>query len=77
LIVRTVGLITLQVIAVLPGTIATMLSNDLRKILGISLGLTLSVQVLSIVLAYLTDIPPSGIATIMLGVVYGLLLLRR
>ncbi|WP_042701642.1 metal ABC transporter permease [Thermococcus sp. PK] len=77
LIVRTVGLITLQVVAVLPGTIAVMLSSDLRKILGISLGLTLSVQVLSIVLAYLTDIPPSGIATIVLGLVYGLLVLRR
>jgi len=77
LIVRTVGLITLQVVAVLPGTIAMMLSNDLRKILGISLGLTLLVQVLSTVLAYLTNIPPSGMATIMLGAVYGILVLRR
>ena len=77
LIVRTVGLITLQVIAVLPGAIALMLSNDFRKILGISLGLTLSVQVLSIILAYFTDIPPSGIATIILGLVYGTLVLRR
>jgi len=77
LIVRTVGLITLQVIAVLPGAIALMLSNDLRKILGISLALTLSIQILSIILAYLTNIPPSGIATIMLGFVYGVLVLRR
>ena len=77
LIVKTVGLITLQVVAVLPGAIALMLSNDLRKILGISLALTLSIQILSIILAYLTNIPPSGIATIMLGFVYGVLVLRR
>lgn len=77
LIVRTVGLITLQVIAVLPGAIALMLSDDLRKILGISIFLTLGVEVSSIVLAYFTNIPPSGIATIILGLIYGAVLLKR
>lgn len=77
LIVQTVGLITLQVVAILPGAIALMVSSDLRKVLGISLLLTLTVQLTSVVLAYLTAIPPSGIATIMLGIVYGALLFRR
>lgn len=77
LIVRTVGLITLQVIAVLPGAIALMLSDDLRRILGISIFLTLGVEILSIVLAYITNIPPSGIATIIIGVIYGAVLLKR
>ena len=77
LIVQTVGLITLQVVAVLPGAIALMVSSDVRKVLAVSLFLTLSVQLSSVVLAYFTDIPPSGLATIMLGVIYGVLLFRR
>ncbi|BAD84993.1 ABC-type manganese/zinc transport system, permease component [Thermococcus kodakarensis KOD1] len=77
LIVQTVGLITLQVVAILPGAIALMVSSDFRKVLGISLLLTLTVQLTSVVLAYFTAIPPSGIATIMLGIVYGALLFRR
>ncbi|GAB6102075.1 metal ABC transporter permease [Thermococcus atlanticus] len=77
LIVKTVGLITLQVIAVLPGAIAMMVSSNIRKILGVSLFLTLGVELLSILMAYRTDIPPSGIATIMLGLIYGALLFRR
>ncbi|AMQ17864.1 metal ABC transporter permease [Thermococcus peptonophilus] len=77
LIVQTVGLITLQVVAILPGAIALMISSDLRNVLGISLLLTLTVQLTSVVLAYFTAIPPSGIATIMLGIVYGALLFRR
>lgn len=54
-----------------------MVSSDFRKVLGISLLLTLTVQLTSVVLAYFTAIPPSGIATIMLGIVYGALLFRR
>lgn len=77
LIVQTVGLITLQVVAVLPGAIALMVSEDIREILAVSLFLTLAVQLSSVVLAYITDIPPSGIATIMLGAIYGALLFRR
>ena len=76
LIVQTVGLITLQVVAVLPGAIALMVSNDLRKVLAVSLFTTLTVQLSSIVLAYYTAIPPSGIATVILGAIYGLLLAR-
>ncbi|ASJ11225.1 ABC transporter [Thermococcus sp. P6] len=76
LIVQTVGLITLQVVAVLPGAIALMVSSNVRKVLAVSVALTLAVQLSSVALAYLTDIPPSGLATIMLGVVYGGLLLR-
>lgn len=77
LIVQTVGLITLQVVAVLPGAIALMVSNDLRKVLAVSLFTTLGIQLSSIILAYYTAIPPSGIATIILGLIYGALLLRR
>lgn len=77
LIVQTVGLITLQVVAVLPGAIALMVSSDLRKVLAVSLFLTITVQLSSVVLAYFTGIPPSGIATIILGTVYGALLFRR
>ncbi|NJE04609.1 metal ABC transporter permease [Thermococcus sp. M36] len=77
LIVQTVGLITLQVVAVLPGAIALMVSSDMRKVLGVSLFLTLGVQLSSVALAYLTDIPPSGIATIMLGAIYGAVVFRR
>ncbi len=77
LIVKTVGLITLQVIAVLPGAIAMMTSRNIQKILGVSLFLTLAVELISLITAYLTDIPPSGIATIMLGAIYGVLLFRR
>ncbi|NJE42019.1 metal ABC transporter permease [Thermococcus sp. GR6] len=77
LIVQTVGLITLQVVAVLPGAIALMVSDNIRKILAVSLFLTLGIQLSSVILAYFTDIPPSGIATIMLGVIYGSLLFRR
>ncbi len=77
LIVKTVGLITLQVIAVLPGAIAMMVSSNIKKILAVSLFLTLTVELLSIVMAYKTNIPPSGIATIMLGAIYGVLLFRR
>ncbi len=77
LIVQTVGLITLQVVAVLPGAIALMVSNDLRKVLAVSLFTTLSIQLSSIILAYYTAIPPSGIATIILGLIYGALLFRR
>jgi len=77
LIVQTVGLITLQVVAVLPGAIALMVSSDLRKVLGMSLLVTLGVQLSSVALAYFTNIPPSGLATIMLGLIYGTLLLRR
>ncbi|MBP1910833.1 metal ABC transporter permease [Thermococcus stetteri] len=77
LIVQTVGLITLQVVAILPGAIALMVSSDLKKVLAISLLLTLAVQLSSVVLAFFTAIPPSGIATIILGFVYGGLLFRR
>ncbi|NJE08724.1 metal ABC transporter permease [Thermococcus sp. M39] len=77
LIVKTVGLITLQVVAVLPGAIAMMLSDDLRKIVGISLFLTLCIEILSIFLAYATNIPPSGIATILLGIIYGTLVFKK
>ncbi len=77
LIVQTVGLITLQVVAVLPGAIALMVSSDLRKVLGTSLLVTLGVQLSSVALAYITNIPPSGLATIMLGAIYGALLFRR
>ncbi|WP_457752528.1 metal ABC transporter permease [Thermococcus sp.] len=77
LIVQTVGLITLQVVAVLPGAIALIVSKDIRKVIGVSLFLTLGVQLSSVILAYFTDIPPSGLATIMLGIIYGVLLFRR
>ncbi|WP_456367894.1 metal ABC transporter permease [Thermococcus sp.] len=77
LIVQTVGLITLQVVAVLPGAIALMVSTDLRKVLAISLFLTLAVQLTSVILAFSTTIPPSGIATVFLGLIYGGLLFRR
>lgn len=77
LIVQTVGLITLQVVAVLPGAIALMVKSDLRKVIGLSLFLTLGIQLSSVILAYFTDIPPSGLATIMLGVIYGVILFRR
>ncbi|WP_258084303.1 metal ABC transporter permease [Thermococcus thermotolerans] len=77
LIVQTVGLITLQVVAVLPGAIALMVSSDIRKVLAVSLVLTLAIQLSSVILAYFTDIPPSGLATIMLGIIYGALLFRR
>lgn len=77
LIVQSVGLVTLQVIAVLPGAIGIMLSEDLRKIVLASLLVTLVVQLSSVVIAYFTAIPPSGIATIILGAVYGALLLRK
>ncbi len=77
LIVQTVGLITLQVVAVLPGAIALMVSRDMRKVLGVSLLLTLGIQLTSVILAYSIDIPPSGLATIMLGITYGVLLFRR
>ncbi len=63
-------------VAVLPGAIALMVSSDVRKVLGVSLLLTLAVQLSSVVLAYFTDIPPSGLATIILGVIYGALLFR-
>ncbi|NPA47771.1 MAG: metal ABC transporter permease, partial [Thermococci archaeon] len=74
LIVQSVGLITLQVVAVLPGAIAITLSDDMRRIILISLVLTLSVQLVSVFAAYETSIPPSGIATIIFGVIYGVLL---
>ncbi len=77
LIVQTVGLITLQVVAILPGAIALMVSNDLRKVLGVSLFVTLTVQLSSVALAYFMNIPPSGLATIALGIIYGALLIRR
>ncbi|MDV3104316.1 metal ABC transporter permease [Thermococcus waiotapuensis] len=77
LIVQSVGLVTLQVVAVLPGAIALMLSDNIRKILAISLLVTLTVQLVSIGTAYFTAIPPSGIATILLGLIYGALLTRR
>jgi len=77
LIVQTVGLITLQVVAVLPGAIALMVSSDLRKVIGVSLFVTLGVQLFSVALAYFTNIPPSGLATILLGAIYGALLVRR
>jgi zinc/manganese transport system permease protein len=77
LIVQSVGLVTLQVIAVLPGAIALMLSEDIRKILAISLLVTLFVQLFSVGAAYFTAIPPSGIATIILGLIYGILLAKR
>jgi zinc/manganese transport system permease protein len=77
LIVQTVGLITLQVVAILPGAIALMVSRDLRKVLAVSLATTLGVQLISLGLAYYTAIPPSGIATLFLGAIYGLLLARR
>lgn len=76
LIVKTVGLITLQVVAVLPGAIAMMLSDDLKRIISISILLTLIIEVSSSLLAYYTNIPPSGLATIFLGAIYGTLLLR-
>jgi len=74
LIVQSVGLITLQVVAILPGAIALMLSRDMHTILLISLTLTLSVQLMSLFVAYETSIPPSGIATIIFGIMYGVLL---
>ncbi len=74
LIVQSVGLITLQVVAVLPGAIAIMLSSDMRNILLVSISLTLSVQLISLFVAYETSIPPSGIATIIFGAMYGVLL---
>ncbi|ASJ12573.1 metal ABC transporter permease [Thermococcus thioreducens] len=77
LIVQTVGLITLQVVAVLPGAIALMVRSDIRKVLAVSLMLTLVIQLSSVILAYFIDIPPSGLATIMLGIIYGALLFRR
>ena len=77
LIVQSVGLVTLQVVAVLPGAIALMVSEDLRRIVLTSLLVTLAVQLSSVVIAYFTSIPPSGIATIILGILYGALLLRK
>ncbi len=77
LIVQSVGLVTLQVIAILPGAIAMMITDNLRKVVLASLGITLTVQVVSIGVAYYTAIPPSGIATVLLGIIYGLLLARR
>jgi zinc/manganese transport system permease protein len=77
LIVQSVGLVTLQVIAVLPGAIAMMLGGDIRRIILVSLTVTLTIQLSSVIIAYFTAIPPSGIATIILGAVYGALLLRR
>jgi len=77
LIVQTVGLITLQVVAVLPGAIALMVKDDLRGVVALSLLLTLGVQLSSVLLAYPTGLPPSGLATLMLGAIYGALLFRR
>ncbi|ASJ03212.1 ABC transporter [Thermococcus profundus] len=77
LIVQSVGLVTLQVVAVLPGAIGVMLSEDLRRIVLTSLLVTLTVQLSSVVVAYFTAIPPSGIATILLGAIYGALLVRK
>ncbi|MFA4639484.1 metal ABC transporter permease [Pyrococcus kukulkanii] len=77
LIVKTVGLITLQVLAVLPGAIALTLSRDLRGLIGLSLGITLLTQVSSVILGYLLDVPPSGLATVFLGTLYGALMVRR
>jgi zinc/manganese transport system permease protein len=77
LIVQSVGLVTLQVVAVLPGAISLMLSEDVRKIVVLSLSVTLFVQLFSVGVAYFTEIPPSGIATILLGIIYGVLLARR
>ncbi|NJF24391.1 metal ABC transporter permease [Thermococcus sp. Bubb.Bath] len=77
LIVQSVGLVTLQVIAVLPGAIAMMLGGDIRRITLASLSVTLTIQLSSVLIAYFTAIPPSGIATIILGAVYGALIMRR
>ncbi|AEH23940.1 metal ABC transporter permease [Pyrococcus yayanosii] len=77
LIVKTVGLITLQVVAVLPGAIAMSLAKSVRELMGISLAITLSVQLASVLLGYVLDMPPSGIATIFLGMLYGGLMVRR
>ena len=77
LIVQSVGLVTLQVVAVLPGAIGIMVSDNLRKVILTSLLVTLTVQVSSVVIAYFTSIPPSGIATMILGVTYGILLTRK
>ena len=58
-------------IAVLPGAIALMRSENLKSIIALSLGITMGVEIVSIILAYFIDIPPSGIATIILGTIYG------
>jgi len=70
LVVKSVGLITLQVIAVLPGAISARMSRDLREIVGLSLVLTILTMILSLLIAYPTGIPPSGIATLFLGAIY-------
>jgi zinc/manganese transport system permease protein len=77
LVVKTVGLITLQVIAVLPGAIALMRSENLKSIIALSLGITMGVEMVSIILAYFIDIPPSGIATIILGTIYGVFTFKK
>ncbi|CAB49439.1 metal ABC transporter permease [Pyrococcus abyssi] len=77
LIVKTVGLITLQVLAVLPGAIAMSIARRIRELVAISLGLTLTIQVASTFLGYYFDIPPSGLATILLATIYGALALGR
>ncbi|ACS33592.1 metal ABC transporter permease [Thermococcus gammatolerans] len=77
LIVQSVGLVTLQVVAVLPGAIGLMVSDNLKKVVLTSLLVTLTVQLSSVIIAYFTSIPPSGIATIILGIVYGILLVRK
>ncbi|AEC51157.1 membrane protein [Pyrococcus sp. NA2] len=76
LIVKTVGLITLQVLAVLPGAIASTISRGIRELVAVSLLLTLVIQVVSIFLGYYFNIPPSGLATIFLGTIYGILTFR-
>ncbi|AFK23112.1 metal ABC transporter permease [Pyrococcus sp. ST04] len=77
LIVKTVGLITLQVLAVLPGAIALTLSKNVRELIAWSLAITLSTQIISVILGYGLGVPPSGLATIFLGTAYGALALRR
>ncbi len=76
-IVKTTGLITLQVIAVLPGAISLKVSNNLKKIVLISILVACLSQLASIYLATLSSFPPSGIAAILLALIYSATMLIR
>lgn len=58
LIVKTVGLITLQVLSVLPGAIGIRIAKNIRELVFISLSLTLIIQLFSVIFGYYSNIPP-------------------
>jgi len=75
-IVKTTGLITLQVIAILPGAIALKISRKLKKILVYSIAITGATQYASLIIAKALNAPPSGVATILLAAAYGIVTIK-